>query len=49
VGGTDDTDTLDPHSSRGPSSCAGAVSPALTAPDTGIRTSDLYGSYGRAD
>jgi subtilisin family serine protease len=45
VGGTDDSDVLDPYSSRGPSACAGAVAPKLTAPDTGIRTTDLYGSY----
>ena len=45
VGGTDDTDVVDPSSSRGPSGCAGASSPTLTAPDKGIRTADLFGSY----
>ena len=45
VGGTDDLDALDPYSSRGPSACAGAVAPKLTAPDTGVRTTDLYGGY----
>jgi subtilisin family serine protease len=45
VGGTDDSDAIDPYSSRGPSACAGAVAPKLTAPDTGIRTTDLYGGY----
>lgn len=45
VGGTDDLDVVDPSSSRGPSGCAGATSPTLVAPDRGIRTTDLYGSY----
>lgn len=45
VGGTDGSDVLDPYSSRGPSACAGVTVPRLTAPDTGIRTTDLYGGY----
>ena len=45
VGGTTDSDALDPHSSVGPSACADATSPALTAPDTGIHTTDLFGGY----
>lgn len=45
VGGTDNSDALDPYSSRGPSACPGAVAPDLTAPDTSIRTTDLYGDY----
>jgi subtilisin family serine protease len=45
VGDTDDTDTIDPFSSRGPSACAGTVAPKLTAPGVGIRTSDLFGGY----
>ncbi|MCU1659388.1 MAG: hypothetical protein JWO57_4044, partial [Pseudonocardiales bacterium] len=45
VGGTDNSDVLDPYSSRGPSACAGATAPRLTAPDTNIRTTDLYGGY----
>jgi hypothetical protein len=45
VGAVDGADVVDPYSSRGPSSCAQAVSPALTAPGQGIRTTDLYGYY----
>ena len=45
VGGTTDADALDPQSSVGPSACAGATSPTLTAPDTGIHTTDLFGGY----
>jgi subtilisin family serine protease len=45
VGGTDNTDAIYPYSSRGPSSCAGATAPALTAPAVDVRTSDLYGGY----
>jgi subtilisin family serine protease len=45
VGGTTDADVLDPQSSVGPSACAGATSPALTAPDTNIHTADLFGGY----
>ncbi len=45
VGDTDNTDALDPYSSRGPSACAGAVAPKLVAPGVGIRTTDLYGLY----
>ena len=45
VGGTDNTDALDPYSSRGPSPCAGAVAPRLAAPGVGIYTTDLYGLY----
>ena len=45
VGGSDNADVLDPYSSRGPSACAGVTAPRLTAPDTNIRTTDLYGGY----
>jgi subtilisin family serine protease len=45
VGGTDDSDLLDPESSRGPSACAGAVAPKLTAPGVGVHTSDIFGGY----
>jgi subtilisin family serine protease len=45
VGGTDQSDVVDPSSSRGPSSCGQAVAPTLTAPDTTVRTSDLFGGY----
>ncbi|HEY3089422.1 MAG TPA: S8 family serine peptidase [Jatrophihabitantaceae bacterium] len=45
VGGTDNADAIYPYSSRGPSSCAGATAPALAAPATSVRTSDLYGGY----
>jgi len=45
VGGTDNSDLLDPYSSRGPSACTGTTSPKLTAPGVGIRTADLYGGY----
>ena len=45
VGGTTDSDALDPQSSVGPSACTGATSPAMTAPDTGIHTTDLFGGY----
>jgi subtilisin family serine protease len=45
VGGTDNSDAIYPYSSRGPSSCAGATAPALAAPATNVRTSDLYGGY----
>jgi subtilisin family serine protease len=45
VGGTDNADAIYPYSSRGPSSCAGATAPALAAPATAVRTSDLYGGY----
>ena len=45
VGGVDDGLTLDPYSSRGPSACPTATSPALVAPDTAIRTTDLFGGY----
>jgi uncharacterized membrane protein len=45
VGGTDNSDVLDPYSSRGPSACTGTTSPKLTAPGVGIRTADLYGGY----
>ncbi|MBO0845443.1 MAG: S8 family serine peptidase [Nocardioides sp.] len=42
VAGVDGSDVVDPASSRGPSPCAGATAPALAAPDTSIRTSDLF-------
>jgi subtilisin family serine protease len=45
VGGTDDSDVIEPSSSRGPSSCGQPVSPNVTAPDTAVRTTDLYGGY----
>ena len=45
VGDTDNADVLDPYSSRGPSSCAGASAPKLVAPGVGVRTTDLYGGF----
>ena len=45
VGNTTNSDLLDVYSSRGPSACAGSVSPRLVAPGVGIHTTDLYGSY----
>ena len=45
VGGTDNSDVLDPYSSRGPSACAAATAPKLTAPGVNVRTDDLYGGY----
>ncbi len=45
VAGVDNTLKLDPYSSRGPSACPTTQSPALAAPDTAIRTADLYGGY----
>jgi subtilisin family serine protease len=45
AGGTDDADVIDPSSSRGPSTCGQPVSPTVTAPDTAVRTTDLYGGY----
>jgi subtilisin family serine protease len=45
VGGSDNADAIYAYSSRGPSSCAGATAPALTAPAVDVRTSDLYGGY----
>jgi subtilisin family serine protease len=48
VGATDDNDLIYAYSSRGPTSCgqAGPVTyPAIVAPGTSIRTSDLYGLY----
>jgi subtilisin family serine protease len=45
VGGTDVSDALDPYSSRGPSTCGAQQSPNLTAPDTNIVSTDLYGGY----
>ena len=45
VGGIDDAGVVDPSSSRGPSTCDGAISPQVVAPDIGIRTTDLYGGY----
>jgi subtilisin family serine protease len=45
VGATDDSDVIDPSSSRGPSACAQAVAPKLVAPGVGVRTTDLYGLY----
>ena len=45
VGATDDSDGIDPSSSRGPSACAQAVAPKLVAPGVGVRTTDLYGLY----
>jgi subtilisin family serine protease len=45
VGSTNDSDVLDPVSSRGPSACAQPVYPQLTAPGVGIRTTDLFGLY----
>jgi subtilisin family serine protease len=45
VGATDNADALDPSSGRGPSPCASAAAPRLTAPGVNIRTTDLYGQY----
>ncbi|HEX4680856.1 MAG TPA: S8 family serine peptidase [Gaiellaceae bacterium] len=45
VGSTDLTDTLDPGSSRGPSTCDGSTWPQLVAPGVDITTTDLYGGY----
>jgi subtilisin family serine protease len=45
VGGTNNADEIYPYSSRGPSSCAEATAPAVVAPATNVRTSDLYGGY----
>lgn len=45
VGGTDESDVIEASSSRGPSSCGQPVAPAMTAPDTTVRTTDLYGGY----
>jgi subtilisin family serine protease len=45
VGGTDNSDVLDPYTSRGPSACAAATAPKLTAPGVNVRTDDLYGGY----
>ena len=45
VGGTDNSDMLYSYSSRGPSTCAAATAPKLTAPGVNVRTDDLYGSY----
>jgi subtilisin family serine protease len=45
VGATDDTDVLDPSSSRGASACPLAIAPKLVAPGVGVRTTDLYGLY----
>jgi hypothetical protein len=45
VGSVDGADVVDPSSGRGPSACAQAVAPALTAPGVGVRTTDLYESY----
>ncbi|TCN44294.1 subtilase family protein [Kribbella orskensis] len=45
VGSVDDTDTIAPFSSRGPSACGQAGYPQLVAPGTDIRTTDLYGGY----
>jgi subtilisin family serine protease len=45
VAATDNADLVDPSSSRGPSACADAASPALAAPGVNIHTTDLYGLY----
>ncbi|WP_248958802.1 S8 family serine peptidase [Sphaerisporangium perillae] len=45
VGATDNAGVLDPSSGRGPSPCAGAAAPRLTAPGVNITTTDLYGLY----
>jgi subtilisin family serine protease len=45
VGATDTSDAVYPYSSRGPSSCAGAAAPALSAPGVDVTTSDLFGGY----
>ncbi|MET8909562.1 S8 family serine peptidase [Micromonospora sp. NPDC004551] len=45
VGALDDNAVIDPSSSRGPSACGQAITPRLTAPGVGVRTTDLYGGY----
>jgi subtilisin family serine protease len=45
VGGIDDTNVIDPSSSRGPSACGQQIAPRLVAPGVGVRTTDLYGGY----
>ncbi|MGW3602754.1 S8 family serine peptidase [Micromonospora sp. NPDC005161] len=45
VGAVDDGGVIDPSSSRGPSACAQAIAPRLSAPGVGVRTTDLYGGY----
>jgi subtilisin family serine protease len=48
VGATDNTDVLDPSSSRGPSACGQTVVPRAVAPGVNVRTTDLYGLYATA-
>jgi serine protease AprX len=43
VGATDDTDQVTTISSRGPSAYDGSIFPAVTAPGSAIRTTDLTG------
>ncbi|WP_426503220.1 S8 family serine peptidase [Dactylosporangium sp. McL0621] len=45
VGATDNTDVIDPSSSRGPSACGQPVVPRAVAPGVNVRTTDLYGLY----
>jgi subtilisin family serine protease len=45
VGSTDDSDAIDPSSSRGPSACGQPVMPRAVAPGVDVRTTDLYGLY----
>jgi subtilisin family serine protease len=45
VGATDNTDVIDPSSSRGPSACGQPIVPRAVAPGVNVRTTDLYGLY----
>ncbi|MEU7875199.1 S8 family serine peptidase [Dactylosporangium sp. NPDC049140] len=45
VGATDNTDVIDPSSSRGPSACGQPTVPRAVAPGVNVRTTDLYGLY----
>ncbi|WP_460492581.1 S8 family serine peptidase [Dactylosporangium cerinum] len=45
VGATDNTDVIDPSSSRGPSACGQPIVPRAVAPGVSVRTTDLYGLY----
>ena len=45
VGSSDNSDVIDPSSSRGPSACGQPVVPRAVAPGVDVRTTDLYGLY----
>ena len=45
VSGTDNADVWYSSSSVGPSPCAGATTPKLSAPGVSVRTTDLFGGY----